>query len=227
MKKKISNLVLPLITLSLLPLLSCSRKLPKAIHKSSLTLSRERFYVPDPKPVLPLTKEGDPAERKQNFFEGGLNTSLERGAKDSGNAMEQAEKNTIDKKTNSSTFLRIATNTMAEEGVVMIRNNKLEQARDHFEKVLNIDPLNPEAYYYIGLINFRNKHYRQSILFFKKAYSLYKGSSRKKALSLYQLGMVYEAKGNLKEAKKYFGLSRKEDPKNAVPDPLLTFKDAA
>jgi len=118
-------------------------------------------------------------------------------------------------------FLRIATNTMAEEGVAMIRKRKIEEARDHFEKVINIDPSNPDAYYYLGIINFRKKHYRQSVLFFKKASSLYKGDRGRKARALYQIGIVYKTMRRTKQAAKYFKLSKDEDVKNAITDPLL------
>jgi len=118
-------------------------------------------------------------------------------------------------------FLRIATNTMAEEGVAMIKRRKIEEARDHFEKVINIDPSNPDAYYYLGIINFRNKHYRQSVLFFKKASSLYKGDRARKARALYQIGVVYKTMKRTKQADKYFKLSKDEDVKNAITDPLL------
>jgi len=118
-------------------------------------------------------------------------------------------------------FLRIATNTMAEEGVAMIRRKRIEEARDHFEKVINIDPSNPDAYYYLAIINFKKKHYRQSILFFKKASSLYKGDRARKARSFYQMGVVYKVMRRIKQSDKYFKLSRDEDVKSAVTDPLL------
>jgi len=121
----------------------------------------------------------------------------------------------------SSRFLRIATNTMAEKGVKILKRNQLDKARDHFERVINIDTSNPEAYYYLGVITFRKKQYKQSILFFKKALYFYKGNSPKKALSLYQIGIVYKTMKKGRKAQKYFKLSRDENPKSAIPDPLL------
>ena len=63
-------------------------------------------------------------------------------------------------------------NKIFQEAVNLFEENKFDEAKEKFEKVVKIDPNNDEAYYYLGKIQNKFQNFGQAINFYNKALEL-------------------------------------------------------
>ena len=63
-------------------------------------------------------------------------------------------------------------NKIFQEAVSLFEANKLDEAKEKFEKIVEIEPKNDEAYYYLGKIQNKFQNFGQAINFYNKSLEL-------------------------------------------------------
>ncbi len=106
------------------------------------------------------------------------------------------------------------TPTLTERGIVEYRQGDLEIAEDLFEQAIGLYPNNPEAYYYLGEIRYRERRYDESLAFLYKA-EIYFGPNDRRLAKVYLLmGRNDEAAGRAPQAAAHFRQTLALDPGN-------------
>lgn len=58
-------------------------------------------------------------------------------------------------------------NDLLKEGIIQYNRKNIEEAKLLFSQVLDSDPINPEANYYLGLIYSKEENYKKSVVYLK------------------------------------------------------------
>jgi cytochrome c-type biogenesis protein CcmH/NrfG len=67
---------------------------------------------------------------------------------------------------------RSASNSLMEEGKIILERGSLDRSGDLFQEAVSVDPTNGVAYYYLALVKFKGGEYGGVWRFLEKAESL-------------------------------------------------------
>jgi tetratricopeptide (TPR) repeat protein len=84
-----------------------------------------------------------------------------------------------------------------------------EKARDMFQRIIEIDPINYRAYYNLGIANFNLSKIKEAKECYEEAIKLKPDYKH----CLYNIGLIYEDEGDFQEALKYYEKALEIDPK--------------
>lgn len=112
---------------------------------------------------------------------------------------------------------KVASGNHLESGKKFFHKGKFRKALQEFNKAVDKDPRNWEAYYYLGLTQQKMGYYKESIPRFEMAIELNQGDKVRVSEIRVCLGVSYESLGNIEKAKAQyqFALSLNPDNKNA------------
>jgi Tfp pilus assembly protein PilF len=109
---------------------------------------------------------------------------------------------------------KVASRNHVENGKKFFHKGKFPKALQEFNKAVDKDPNNYEAFYYLGLTQQKMGNFKRSVASFEMAIELNKGDKLWVSEIRVSLGQSYESLGNFDKAKAEYQFALSIDPSN-------------
>ena len=135
--------------------------------------------------------------------------------KDIGKDNSNADKNGVkDSGATASAAIKVDSKTQEQydKAFALVKANKLNEAESAFKAFLENkeNGLTPNAWYWLGQVQYKQKHYQDARISFLNAAS--NKTSAKRPDALYKLGLIYNSLGEKEKARKFFEVVIKTYP---------------